>query len=44
MTSREAAFALQQPLSLVEEYVKMIKAFGLDEQRVYDRVGDRVAV
>ena len=44
MTSREAAFAMQQPVSLVEEYVKMIKAFGLDEQKVYDRVGDRVTV
>lgn len=38
MTPQEAAFALQQPLYLVEEYVKMIEEFGLDEKKVYDRV------
>lgn len=43
MTSREAAFALQQPLYLVEEYVEMIKEFGLDDKKVYDRVDGRMA-
>ena len=44
MTSQEAAFALQQPLYLVEEYMKMIEEFGLDEKKVYDRVNGRMAV
>lgn len=44
MTSQEAAFALQQPLYLVEEYVEMIEEFGLDEQKVYDRVDVRMMV
>ncbi|MEA3341807.1 MAG: DUF1670 domain-containing protein [Chloroflexota bacterium] len=44
MTPQEAAFALQQPLYLVEEYVKMIKEFGLDEKKVYDRVNGRMTV
>jgi len=43
MAPEEAAFALQQPLYLVQEYVEMIKEFGLDEQRVYDRVDGRMA-
>lgn len=41
MTFQEATFALQQPLYLVEEYVEMIKEFGLDEENVYDRVDGR---
>lgn len=41
MTPQEAAFALQQPLYLVEEYVEMIKEFRLDEEKVYDRVDGR---
>jgi hypothetical protein len=44
MTPQEAAFALQQPLYLVEEYVKMIEEFGLDENKVYDRVNGQVTV
>jgi len=44
MTPQEAAFALQLSLYLVEEYVEMIEEFGLDEQQVYDRVGDRMVV
>jgi hypothetical protein len=44
MTPQEAAFALQQPLYLVEEYVKMIEEFGLGEKKVYDRVNGRMAV
>ena len=43
MTPQEAAFALQQSLYLVEEYVEMIKEFGLDEKKVYDRVDGRMA-
>jgi hypothetical protein len=42
MTPQEAAFALQQPLYLVHEYVEMIEAFGLDEKQVYDRVDGRM--
>jgi hypothetical protein len=42
MTPQEAAFALQQPLYLVEEYVEMIEAFGLDEKQVYDRASVRM--
>lgn len=44
MTPQEAAFALQQPLYLVEEYVKMIEEFGLDEKKVYDRVNGQMTV
>lgn len=35
MTPEETAFAIQQPLRIVEEYVRLIEEFGLDEQRVY---------
>jgi hypothetical protein len=42
MTPQEAAFALQQPLYLVEEYVEMIEAFGLDKKQVYDRAKVRM--
>ena len=44
MTPQEAAFALQQPLYLVEEYIRMIDELGLDEQQLYDRVDDRAVV
>ena len=44
MTPEEASFALQQPLYLVEEYIKMIDEFGLDEKSVYDRADGQVAV
>ena len=44
MTSKEVSFALQQPLYLVEEYIKMIDEFGLDEKSVYDRVDGPVAI
>jgi hypothetical protein len=43
MTPQEAAFALQQSLYLVEEYVEMVEEFGLDEQQVYERVDVRMA-
>jgi len=44
MTEQEAAFALQQPLYLVEEYVEMIEAFGLNDKQVYDRADIQMAV
>jgi hypothetical protein len=44
MNPQEAAFALQQPLYLVEEYVEMIEEFGLGESKLYDRVDGRMAV
>ena len=44
MTVDETVFAIQRPRYLVEEYVQMIAEFGLDEQRVYDRAGVRMAV
>lgn len=44
MTPQEAAFALQQSLYLVQEYVEMIEEFGLDEQSVYDRLDSRLVV
>ena len=39
MTPEETAFAIQQPLSLVQQYIQLIREFDLDGQRVYDRVG-----
>ncbi len=39
MTPEQTAFAMQRPLSIVQGYVEMIKEFGLDEKRVYDRAG-----
>lgn len=44
MSTEEAAFALQQPVYIVQEYIKMIDAFGLDGQSVYDRVGEHTVV
>lgn len=43
MTPQEASFALQQPLYLVEEYTDMIREFGLDHKKVYDRVDGHLA-
>jgi hypothetical protein len=39
MTIDEAAFAIQRPRFLIEEYVKLIAEFGLDAHQVYDRSG-----
>jgi hypothetical protein len=36
MTLEEAAFALQQPVGIVKQYVQLIEELGLDEQQVYD--------
>jgi hypothetical protein len=44
MTLQEAAFALQQSRYLLKEYVEMIDEFGLDDEKVYDRVDGRMAV
>ena len=38
MTIAETTFAVQRPRYLVEEYTRMIEEFGLDGQKVYDRV------
>ncbi len=39
MTAEEAAFAIQRPVSIVQQYIRLIEAFDLDGQRVYDRAG-----
>jgi len=39
MTPQEAAFAIQRPLYLVEEYVKLIDEFALEEQMMYHQTG-----
>jgi hypothetical protein len=44
MTLEETAFALQRPLSIVQQYVDMIHEFALDRQQVYDRAGVQIAV
>lgn len=44
MTIEETVFAIQRPHYLVEEYVRMIEEFGLDGQKVYDRVGVKMVV
>lgn len=38
MTPQQAAFALQQPVGIVKQYVQLIEEFGLDERQVYDCV------
>jgi len=37
MTPEEAAFAIQQPVSIVQHYVRLIEEFDLDAQQVYAR-------
>ena len=44
MTIDETTFAIQRPRYLVEEYVRMIEAFGLDQESVYHRAGVRLEV
>jgi hypothetical protein len=44
MSIDETPFAIQRPRYLVEEYVDMIEAFGLDRQKVYDRAGVQMAI
>jgi hypothetical protein len=38
MSIEEATFAIQRPQSLVEEYVKLLVEFGLNNQRLLDRI------
>jgi len=38
MSLEEATFAIQRPQSLVEEYVKLLMEFGLNNQRLSDRI------
>lgn len=38
MSVEEATFAIQRPRSLVEEYVKLLVEFGLNNQRLLDRI------
>jgi hypothetical protein len=37
MTVEEAAFATQQPVGIVEQYVRLIEELDLDTQQVYAR-------
>jgi hypothetical protein len=39
MTAEETAFAIQRPLRIVRQYVKLIEAFDLEVQQVYERAG-----
>ena len=38
MSIEEATFAIQRPQSLVEEYVKLLVEFGLNNQRLLERI------
>ena len=38
MSVEEATFAIQRPQSLVEEYVKLLIEFGLNNQRLSERI------
>jgi len=38
MSIEEATFAIQRPRSLVEEYVKLLVEFGLNNQRLLNRI------
>ena len=38
MSVEEATFAIQRPRSLVEEYVRLLVEFGLNNQRLLDRI------
>lgn len=38
MSVEEATFAIQRPRSLVEEYVKLLVEFGLNNQRLLERI------
>jgi hypothetical protein len=38
MSIEEATFAIQRPRSLVEEYVKLLVEFGLNNQRLLERI------
>ena len=44
MTLEQTAFAIQMPLSFVQEYVELISELGLNEQQVYNRAGVHLTV
>jgi len=44
MSIEETTFAIQRPRFLVEEYLKLIREFGLDQERVYQRAGVEMAL
>ena len=44
MSVEETSFAIQKPRYLVEEYVKLIQEFELDQGQVYDRAGVQLQV
>jgi hypothetical protein len=44
MTLQETAFATQQPLSIVQQYVDLIQELALNDQQVYDRLGVQIAL
>jgi len=44
MTPEETAFAIQQPVSYVKQYVKLIEEFALDDQQVCDQVGVQMSM
>lgn len=44
MTPEEAAFATQRPLSIVQQYVRLIEEFDLDAQQVYARSGVQMSM
>jgi hypothetical protein len=44
MSAQETAFAIQRPRFLVEEYLKLIREFGLDQAWVYQRAGVQMAL
>ncbi len=41
MTAEQTAFAIQRPLRLVHEYMRLIAEFALDSSKVYDRVAGK---
>jgi hypothetical protein len=44
MSPEETAFAIQQPVSIVQQYIKLIQEFDLDEQQVYTRTGVQLSM
>lgn len=44
MSPEETAFATQQSLGLVQQYIGLIREFALDEQSVYNRVGMQLSM
>ena len=42
MSLDETVFAIQRPRYLVEEYVRLIQEFGLDQVQVFERAGVQI--